>query len=184
MSLIEALLNSQNNAGGLVGQLARNFNLDESQAESAVKAVMPSISGAMNRNLQQPGGLDNLLAALQGGKHSQFIDDYDRVDASLVKNEGNAILGHLFGDKQVSREVAKRASSSTGLDSGLLKQLLPVIASMAMGALSKQGNQGGIADRPGTPGGADSGGLLKQFLDADNDGSVADDLFDLARKFF
>ena len=52
-------------------------------------------------------------------------------------SDGNAILGHIFGNKDVSRGVAAHAAQSTGIGSSILKQMLPVIASMVMGSLFK-----------------------------------------------
>ena len=48
------------------------------------------------------------------------------------------LLRHLvLGSKDVSRQVASQASAQTGLGADLLKQMLPVMAAMAMGAIGK-----------------------------------------------
>jgi len=80
--------------------------------------------------------------------------------------DGNAILGHLFGSKDVSRAVAGHAAAQTGIDTGLLKKMLPLVASMAMGSLSKQTRQpsiqsqlAGLAMKQMMGGGQQSGGL-------------------------
>ena len=52
--------------------------------------------------------------------------------------EGNGILGHLFGSKDLSRAVASQAAQATGIGQQVLQQMLPVIASMIMGGLFKQ----------------------------------------------
>ena len=52
--------------------------------------------------------------------------------------EGNGILGHLFGSKDLSRAVADQAAQATGVGQEVLQQMLPVIASMIMGGLFKQ----------------------------------------------
>ncbi len=44
----------------------------------------------------------------------------------------------MFGSKDVSRQVAAHASRQTVLGADLLKQMLPVVAAMTMGVLSKQ----------------------------------------------
>ena len=49
------------------------------------------------------------------------------------------------GSKETSRAVAARAAQKTGLGEGLLKQLLPVVAAMAMGSLSKQTKEPNVA---------------------------------------
>lgn len=180
MNLMDMILNGQN--GDLVRQMANNFQLDEGQARSAMGALIPALSRGIGREASSPQGLEDLVGALGRGKHRQYVDD----PASLVQEgavvEGNGILGHLFGSKEVSREVASRAAQNSGVDSGILKQMLPLLASAAMGALAKQGF-GNDASR--LAGGQDSGigGLLTSFLDADKDGSAMDDILGMASRF-
>ena len=85
----------------------------------------------------------------------------------------------------ISRRVAGSASQQTGLSGDLLKKMLPVVASMAMGALSSNTARQGIQRQSAAaaPGG-DLLGMLSPMLDADGDGSVADDLLGMAGKFF
>ena len=52
--------------------------------------------------------------------------------------DGNGILGHLFGSKDLSRAVASQAAQATGIGQNVLQQMLPVIAAMLMGGLFKQ----------------------------------------------
>jgi hypothetical protein len=57
--------------------------------------------------------------------------------------------------------------------------MLPLLASVAMGAMAKQG-LGGAAGREQSS----AAGMLTSFLDADKDGSVMDDLLGMAGKLF
>ena len=126
------------NGGKGVAQLAERFGLDQSQAQAAIGALLPALSSGLKRNVAQPGGLEALLGALKNGNHDQYINDPSKLTDDNTINDGNAILGHLLGSKEVSRAAASRASAKTGIPDDLLKKLLPVIATMAMGALSKQ----------------------------------------------
>ena len=80
----------------------------------------------------------------------------------------------------MSRNVASHASQQTGLDSGLLKQMLPVVATMVMGAMSKKAQAGEATAQGG--GSALSG--LGALLDQDGDGSSLDDVLNIAKKLF
>jgi hypothetical protein len=88
----------------------------------------------------------------------------------------------------VSREVATDAAARTGLSPALLKQILPIVAALAMGVLARQrmGGQAGFspsqAGQPGAPG-ADLGGLAS-MLDFNRDGSIADDVMGFVGKMF
>ena len=90
---------------------------------------------------------------------------------------GNGILGHILGSKDASRNVAAHAAQASGVDASIIKKMLPVVAAMAMGALSKQTDSGRrLKD--------DGGGLLGSLLDSNQDGQVLDDVINLARKLF
>ena len=52
--------------------------------------------------------------------------------------DGNGILGHLFGSKDLSRAVASQAAQATGIGQNVLQQMLPAIAAMLMGGMFKQ----------------------------------------------
>ena len=91
--------------------------------------------------------------------------------------DGNAILGHILGSKDVSRSVAAQASQQTGIGSDLLKQMLPVVATMAMGYLSKQTASGNVQQEGLL-------GMLTPMLDSNRDGSVMDDVLGMASRFF
>ena len=81
--------------GGVLQKVAGQFGLDESQAASAIQALLPAITGGVQRNTQQAGGLESLLGALTGGNHQQYLDDPSTLDNAT--QEGNGILGHLLG---------------------------------------------------------------------------------------
>lgn len=125
-------------AGGNTAQQAGSqLGLSPQQSQQAIGALLPAISSAMKQNTASPQGLAGLLGALQNGQHGQYLDNPQMLSQN-AQTDGNAILGHLFGSKEVSRAVAGRAAEQTGLDTGVLKQMLPMVAMMAMGGLSKQ----------------------------------------------
>jgi hypothetical protein len=96
--------------------------------------------------------------------------------------DGTGILGQIFGSMDVSREVAARAATQTGIGQDVLKQMLPMVAALVMGALARRGAQGGgLAGLQAglDPTGRAGGGILDMLtpmLDANRDGSVIDDL--------
>ena len=167
LNLFDMLAQTNNGAG--IAQLAQQFGIDEAQAQSAISALLPAISSGLKRNVAEPGGLQSLIQALQNGSHG---DQPERLADEETIADGNSILGHILGSRDVSRAAADRASESTGLPSSLLQQMLPVIASMAMSALSKQtGNSsiggmlsGMLAGNAPQGGSRAGGGLLGGML--------------------
>lgn len=146
MNLLDMILQAKN------GQVAQNagaqLGLDANQSQQAIAALLPAISSALKMNTSKPDGLGALLGTLQKGHHDRYLDDpdiYARPDE--VRQDGNAILGHLFGSKDVSRAVAGRAAQQTGIGDDILKKLLPMVATMAMGSLSKQTREPSMAEQ-------------------------------------
>lgn len=169
MTPVDMLLSAQ--GGDAVRNLSRQFDIDENQARSAIEHLAPLVAAGFRRNTQDAGGLADLIAALQRGGHERYVDDPAGYANDDMLADGNGILGHIFGSKDVSREVASRAADTSGLGAGLLKQMLPVIASMVMGSLSKRTREPGIGDIIGDVlGGAlggnnpSGGGLLGEIL--------------------
>lgn len=142
MNLLEMIMSAQ--GGAAAQQAGSQLGLNQQQSQSAIAALLPAISSALKQNTAKPEGLAGLLGALQGGNHSQYLDNAQAVASPAATTDGNAILGHLFGSKDVSRAVAGHAAQKTGLDTGILKKMLPMVAAMAMGSLSKQSSGGSI----------------------------------------
>jgi hypothetical protein len=140
MNMIDALLGSQ--ADGIVRQMSQQFGLDQSEATSAITALLPALAAGVNHNASSPSGLGALLGALGGGQHQQYVDDVQSLGRPETIDDGNGILGHIFGSKDVSRQVARQASAQSGVSADVLKQMLPILASVLMGALAK-GQLGG-----------------------------------------
>lgn len=163
-------------AGGesSIEKMAGSLGLDRSSATDLIGALSPALSKGLQKQGQASGGLDALQDILKSGAHQKYIDEPDLMQAASTRDDGNKILGHLFGDKKVSREVAAQAAQKTGLDTDLIKSALPMIAGLAMAAMSKKSNDtadaGGLGDLLGGLAGGDDGGL--------------DDLIGLAKKFF
>jgi len=195
MNLLDMIMSAQ--GGASAQQAGAQLGLNQSQSQSAIAALLPAISSALKQNTAKPEGLAGLLGALQGGSHSQYLDNAQAVASPAAVTDGNAILGHLFGSKDVSRAVAGHAAQQTGLDSGVLKKMLPMVAAMAMGSLSKQTTGGsigsgvaGLAVNKLMGGGVKGGiasmviglGILGNLLDADGDGNQMDDILGMAMK--
>lgn len=188
MNILQDILSGQN--GAIIKQLAGQFGLDEKQIEAAVGNLVPALSSGIQKNTADEQGLQSLLGAIEKGSHERYIDQPDMLAQDQTIKDGNGILGHIFGSKDVSREVANRASQETGIGSSILKKMLPLLATTVMGALGKQsrGSSGVLSGLLGVATGGSSVmasgaiGMLTKFLDADKDGSVMDDILGMIAK--
>lgn len=127
--------------------LASQLGIPRDQAERGAKALLPAILGGLG---DKAGGLQaddagTLEAHLDLLGGDQLADNVIGPQPTDV-DKGNQILGNIFGSKEVSRDVAGHASQSSGIDPALLKQMLPILAMLVAGYLSKRagGQQGGL----------------------------------------
>ncbi|MEM1106054.1 MAG: DUF937 domain-containing protein [Pseudomonadota bacterium] len=167
LNLLDMILNAQ--GGAAKEQLGAQLGLDDAQTGSALQALLPALSAGLKANAAKPGGVEALLGALQSGQHDQYLDQPETLSRPETVEDGNAILGHLLGSKDMSRAVASRASEKTGISDNVLKMALPMVASMVMGSLSKQTKDPNVAgqlmgmlggSQPQPPQGSSSGGGL------------------------
>lgn len=167
-------------AGGLEA-VAREFGVSSQDATAAAAALLPAILGGFKKQTQvQPSGLDGLLGVLGGMGGAGLMDEVLSPRPTEV-GRGNDVLGQIFGSPEVSRTVAQHASTRSGLDPALLKRMLPVLAMLVGGYLSRHG--GGsphAAVSGGTPYGQPPHGGLASLLDLNGDGNPLDDILAIA----
>lgn len=172
------------NNGAVVQEIAQRFGIPANTALNAIESIMPALSRGIDRNISQPGGLDAFVNAVNTGDHQRYVDNPELLVQPETIADGNAILGHILGSKDVSRNVAAFAGKQSGLDSTIVKQMLPMLAAAAMGILAKRmtgrGESGAAGAGQGAP---DLIGMLTGFLDTNRDGSMMDELLSLAQRF-
>lgn len=151
LSLYDMLAQAQN--GNAVNQMARNFGLSPEQTQAAMEALLPAFSQGLKRNAADPYGVGSFLSALSTGQHAKYFEDTSRAFTPEGMMEGNGILGHIFGSKELSRAVAAQAAQTTGIAQQTLQQMLPALAAMIMGGLFKQttGQVGRTQAAPSNP---------------------------------
>lgn len=164
MSLMDLI--TQAGGSAAINQVAAKIGLTPEQTRSAMAALAPSVASGLGRKARE-GGLSGALAGVTAD-----------VASEGAVSQGNAILGQIFGSKEVSRSVAAKASSQTGIGADRLKALLPLMATLAAGAMA---SKAGASATSGQAGGLDS---LIGMLDRDGDGSPLNDILGLAGKLF
>lgn len=176
-------------AGGL-RSMARELGIDERQVQDGAEALLPAILGGFKKQAQgQPAGLEGLeglLGQLGGGGLMDSVLSPEPTDVG----RGNDVLGQIFGSKDVSRTVAQDAASRTGLDPSLLKRMLPMLAMLVAGFMSKSRGGGGLGGMLGgilgggsaAPQAGGLGGGLGGLLDLDRDGNPLDDILRMASR--
>ena len=182
MNILDSIMNAGN--GGAVRQIGSQLGLNEAQTASALSVLVPALSAGLRQNLQTQDGLSGLVGALSGGNHQRYIDDPAVLGEAEAVADGNGILGHVLGSKEVSRQVAARAAAQTGLGPEVIKRMLPLVATLVMGAMSRQAARRGTSSLESAAG---AGGLLDILggaLDQNRDGSALDDITGIIGRTF
>jgi hypothetical protein len=161
-----------NQAGG-VGAIARELGVDEATVQSGVGALMPHVTqgvethglpdGAAQANStasettasEQSSGLGGMIGGLLAGAGGG-----GGLGSILSSGIGNQILGHIFGSKDGSRDVAAQASQQSGVDTNILKKLLPIVAGAVAMHYMTHANQPGATAVDGGGGGGVLGSIL------------------------
>ncbi|MEZ5380069.1 MAG: DUF937 domain-containing protein [Acidimicrobiales bacterium] len=185
-NLTDGLL-SQLGSGG-IAQIAQALGTDESKAQGAIGSALPAILAGLANNTQKPQGAEALASALEDHSPSVF-DQLGNVVKSAGGADGNAILAHVLGQKRGG--VEQQLAGQTGLDLGAISKLLPMLAPLVLGYLSKQKSERGLdagalgsmlgEERRASEAKSPGLGGLASILDADGDGSMMDDLIDLTK---
>ncbi len=177
--LVDGVLEQLGTAG--VAQLAKSVGVDEQAMGPVLTAAIPAILAGMAKNSQEPSGAEALSDALDD--HGPSI--FGNLGSLLGNNpDGAKILGHVLGSRRPS--VEQNLSEQSGLSLETIMKLLPILAPLVMGYLSKQKQDhgldaGGVGSMLGEerqeaevkqPG---LGGLTA-ILDSDGDGSIVDDV--------
>ena len=158
MSLAQMLQQS-----GVIESMAGELGIDPQTARTGASALLPAIVAGMGRSATATGsgsasGLGGLAGAILGGGGGML--DAVLGGAPTPTQQGNDILGNIFGSKDVSRGVAGEVAALTGIDEGILKKMLPILAMAAAGYMAKKAG----SSASDAVGGGALGGILGSIV--------------------
>lgn len=151
MNLFEMMQSAQN--GQAMQNLARQYGLSMQQTQAALDALLPAFSMGLQRQTQNPYAFGNLAQMMTATPFGQMYDSDGDGIPDRAMPLGQDVMSQIFGSKEVANAVAAQAAATSGVGQAVLKQMLPVIASMLMGGLFKTVNNQGL------------GGILGQFAE-------------------
>lgn len=115
--------------------LAKAFGVEPDKAQAALDFMTQKLADRVERNTLSRGGLADIFDILARPAAGEALKQPAALTSPGVAAMGNGILDVLLGSKHASRGVADKAARETGLDAETLKKMLPVVASMVVGAL-------------------------------------------------
>ena len=150
----QPLIDLVNRFGGTqaVEDMAARVGLSPEQTQSAIAALMPAVAGGLANKVQNegPAALDQAAAPAAG------VVAGEGAASDAAVEHGGGLLGSLFGGHAQANAVADHAAAATGIDASKLSALLPMVATLAAGALGHAGN---VPNEGVAAGGAPAGGV-------------------------
>jgi hypothetical protein len=137
MNLIETLLSSGN--GGITQQLGSQFGLDASKLGPVLGAVAPVLAHGLKEKLSSDASGGGVLDMITNGSLTKYVDNPSALSSPEASQQDQSILGSLFGGGgSALTNIVSAVAGKTGVSSQLIQTMLPVLASLIMGFLSKQ----------------------------------------------
>lgn len=157
MSVLDSFLSSM--GPGVVQQITQQFGIDGTQATSVLSTVIPMLAGGLKNKVSSEGGA-GLMDMITGSSFQQFADNPATLNSSAAIEQGKSLLSQIFGGSEGLSEVTNKTAEKTGLGGSIISSMLPIVASLFMGYISKNsaGNSASALDMLG--GFADTGGIV------------------------
>jgi len=152
MSEILDLLNSDSGKG-LIDGIEKQFGLNKASIAKVLGSAIPMILGGMKNNANSGNGASSILGAIMGGNHDGGILDNigsimggNQVDSNVM-NDGEKILGHVFGGQE--KNAAEVVGKSSGIDLSQAMHIMKVAAPFVLGYLGKKARSNDVSDQGG-----------------------------------
>ncbi|MDB5557525.1 MAG: hypothetical protein JWQ36_459 [Enterovirga sp.] len=142
VSLFDIVRQAQ--SGSAMSNMSRQFGLSPDQTQRAMEALLPAFTLAFQHSVQNPNTLAQLLDMMASGRYAPFFDMPGQF--GQAQPSGHEILDKLFGSPEASRQIAAQASMLTGIGSQVLQQMLPALAPVVMGGLSRYSTLEGMSE--------------------------------------
>lgn len=138
------ILDMLRRSGG-IDAVSKQLAIPPADARAGVEALLPAVLGGFVQQRDRAGGGEAGLAAvirlLDGHGGGSLAADVMGPNAADITS-GNAVLGEIFGSKDVSRSVAAHGAQASGIDDALLRRMLPLLAMLVGGYLSARAGSG------------------------------------------
>jgi hypothetical protein len=137
MNLVETFLSAGD--GRIAQQLSSQFGLDASKLGPVIGAVAPLLARGLKEKLSADPSGGGVLDMITNGSLTKYADNPAALSSPEAAQQGESILDSVFGGGgSALSNIASVVAGKTGVSSQLIQTMLPVLASLVMGFLSKQ----------------------------------------------
>jgi hypothetical protein len=146
-------------------EIAKQLGADEGEVNNAIRTLVPALVGGLQHNVQADDiDSSKLEADVDSHAASGLLDGGVNVD-QVDQKEGDQIVSKIFGGNDSGAVASALAGGGAG-NSGLLKQLLPILAPIVLAYIGKQlaGGGGNAAPAQQQASGGGLGDILGSIL--------------------
>ena len=145
-------------------ELSSKMKIDPSIAQKLIPQIAPLILGGLKKQKDEQGGEARVDHILNKYGKASALDNIAGLFSKGVKEKNpDPDLGGLLGGSGL--QAVSMLSKQFNLKGDQIKQLIPMLAPLILGSLTKKRDAGG----------AGSSGIAS-LLDSDGDGSILDDV--------
>jgi hypothetical protein len=143
VTLFDIMRNAQSGRG--LDNLSHQFGLSPADTQRAVEALLPAFTLGFQRSMHNPNAFGEFVDLLSSGQYAPFFDAPKPPKAAAWAS-GNEALTKILGSKEVTRQIAEQAASTTGIGAQVLQQMLPMLAATIVGGVFRYASLQGMGD--------------------------------------
>lgn len=145
-------------------ELSSKMNIDQNTAQKLIPQIAPLILGGLKRQKDNFGGAERVDHILNKYGSASALENIAGIFTKGVKEKNpDPALGGLLGNSGL--QAVSLLTKQFNLKGDQAKQLIPMLAPIILGALTKKRDADGVG----------SSGIAA-LLDQDGDGSILDDV--------
>lgn len=178
-----------------IEKIANSVGVDKDTAGSLIKTMGPVVLAKMGRNTESSDQLASLNQAIEKDHNGDIFNRVDDLVNPDVDTKGDKIMNHIFGGSEsvITKAIAEKTGVSDDSASGLMGMIGPLVLGQIGKMKSDSSNSfdmsmlGDLLSKERQEAEKDESNMLmslaKNFLDKDGDGSITDDVIDIAKGF-
>jgi hypothetical protein len=123
--------------GQLITNLARAFHLPRAKAKAALLSMVGELTACIDEQTLSRRTLARLVELLGKGVHEQVLDTPMLLGTTSTQVIGSEALTIIAG-REESKRIAQQSAAAADISVMIAEYLLPVIASLVVGALARE----------------------------------------------
>jgi hypothetical protein len=122
--------------GRFVSALASKAGITPDEAEEAMRALLPEIGHAIRRTEESGSGAAMVSAAMHDECYARYLEQPDALSEPAAVTDGEHVLEDVLDDER--GQLIRRVAAAIGPNEEEVRDLLPLIAPLAMAALGQK----------------------------------------------